>query len=111
MIYDGTPVESNGVQTCPNTGSNSQLSVGNIEFNKSYNDNAYVGYTYGEANVTNDGSQSDFDLYTKTHYHSGDGAEVYSKVKRILDDYIVYKTNLYYSTELEYKITLSYILS
>ena len=52
MIYDGVPVESNGVQTCPNTGSNSQLSVGNIEFNKSYNDNAYVGYMYGLTGVT-----------------------------------------------------------
>jgi len=52
MIYDGTPVEANGGQTCPNTGSNSQLSVGNIEFNKSYNDNAYVGYMYGLTGVT-----------------------------------------------------------
>ena len=52
MIYDGTPVEANGVQTCPNTGSNSQLSVGNIKFNASYNDNAYVGYMYGLTGVT-----------------------------------------------------------
>ena len=52
MIYDGTPVESNGVQTCPNTGSNSQLSVGNIKFNASNNDNAYVGYMYGLTGVT-----------------------------------------------------------
>jgi len=52
MIYDGTPEESKGVQTCPNTGSNSQLSVGNIKFNASYNDNAYVGYMYGLTGVT-----------------------------------------------------------
>jgi len=52
MIYDGVPVEANGVQTCPNIGSNSLLSVGNIKFNKSYNDNAYVGYMYGLTGVT-----------------------------------------------------------
>ena len=52
MVYDGVPVESNGVQTCPNTGSNSQLSVGNIKFNASSNDNAYVGYMYGLTGVT-----------------------------------------------------------
>jgi len=52
MIYDGTPVEANGVQTCPNTGNNSQLSVGNIKFNASYKDNAYVGYMYGLTGVT-----------------------------------------------------------
>lgn len=108
LIYNGTTTNSK----CPGTSPYIAASpFGGITVDGSNNetyhdtDNAYVGYTYGEANVTNDGSQSDFDLYTKTHYHSGDGAEVYSKVKRILDDYIVYKTNLYYSTELEYKIT------
>jgi len=51
IIYDGTPVEVDGVKTCPNTGSNSQLSSTSA-FNSSRNDNAYVGYMYGLTGVT-----------------------------------------------------------
>jgi len=51
MIYDGEPVESNGVQTCPNIGTASQL-TSTSKFNSSYNDNAYVGYMYGLTGVS-----------------------------------------------------------
>jgi len=46
MIYDGVPVELDGVQTCPNTGASSQL-TDKSTYNSLTNDNAYVGYMYG----------------------------------------------------------------
>jgi len=46
IIYDGTPVEVDGVKTCPNTGEASQLSSTSA-FNSSSNSPAYVGYMYG----------------------------------------------------------------
>ena len=45
MIYDGTPVEVDGKQTCSNTGTASQLSS-TSKFNERYQSPAYVGYMY-----------------------------------------------------------------
>jgi len=51
MIYDGVPVVTNGVKTCPNTDTASQLEKAS-SFNSLTNDNAYVGYMYGLTGVT-----------------------------------------------------------
>jgi len=48
MIYDGTPVTVDGKQTCPNTGTASQL-TNQSAFNSHYKSPAGVGYMYRNA--------------------------------------------------------------
>lgn len=110
LIYNGLAENSK----CPEDNNDTNIGVspyggltrdgvGNITYYDT--DNAYIGFTYGETNVVNDGTKTNYELYTKTHYHDGSGAEVYSRVKEVLEDYIVNQTNLYYSTELNYTNT------
>jgi len=56
MIYDGTQAWGNGV-------SNSNRQIGTSEFNTEYEDNAYVGYMYGQTGVTATGTTG----YNATH--------------------------------------------
>lgn len=70
LIYNGTP---NG-DSCANT----NPSIGTAKFNNEANDNAYVGYMYGQ---TNSGNQ----LLTQTNVHD-------SNIKTMLDNW--YQTNL-----------------
>lgn len=80
-----------------------------IQFNTANTDNAYVGYTYGEE-ITNQADEDTFmnnktynELYLYTHYHDGTGVVKQSNIKTVLDNYLLNHTNLYYSTENNYK--------
>ena len=73
LIYNGVP-DSNGA--CNNTGTSSQ--IGTSSFNTNGNDNAYVGYMYGNA-----GSST----YDETHKNTND-----SDVKKVIDEW--YKNNM-----------------
>ena len=78
LIYNGVP-DSNGA--CNNTGD--AATIGTSSFNKSTNDNAYVGYMYGTV-----GSSS----YDETHKNSNDSA-----IKTLIDEW--YKKNMASYTE------------
>ena len=66
MIYDGTSAHANGE-------SSEDRHVGTSAFNTSYDDNAYVGYMYGDTNVTS---------YDETHKNTNN-----STMKSYLDNW------------------------
>ena len=71
LIYDGTSIHANGE-------SSSDRQIGTSVYNSSYNDNAYVGYLYGQARADN---------YNLTHANTNS-----SIIKTTIDNW--YKTNI-----------------
>ena len=123
LLYSGLQ-QSDG--SCPTTGLNLDLrrlndkynsyadANNNVAFTKissteEYKDNAYVGYTYGGrvSELSDPGafisSKNDYELYLYTHYHDGTGNATSSNIKKVLDDYFLNHTNMYYSTEHNYQ--------
>ena len=74
MIYAGTSAHANGY----NGSSANDMSIGTSAFNSSYDDNTYVGYTYGTAGAT---------TYANTHSNTTN-----STIKTKLDSW--YDTNI-----------------
>ncbi len=82
LIYNGEPSASG---QCTATGS-STLIRSNVAFNTTYDDNAYVGYMYGEA---------DSSTYEDTHKNMSD-----SVIKKVIDEW--YSQNMtVYTDQLE----------
>ena len=71
VIYDGTSAHANGE-------SSSDRHIGTSAFNSSYNDNAYVGYMYGQTGAS---------TYADAHANTNDSA-----IKAYIDNW--YKTNI-----------------
>ena len=71
VIYDGTSAHANGE-------SSSDRQIGTSVFNNSYNDNAYVGYMYGQTGAS---------TYAAAHANTND-----STIKAYIDNW--YKTNI-----------------
>ena len=71
VIYDGTSAHANGE-------SSSDRQIGTSAFNSSYNDNAYVGYMYGQTGAS---------TYADAHANTND-----STIKAYIDNW--YKTNI-----------------
>ena len=71
VIYDGTSAHANGE-------SSSDRQIGTSAFNSSYNDNAYVGYMYGQTGAS---------TYAAAHANTND-----STIKAYIDNW--YKTNI-----------------
>ena len=71
MIYDGTSAHSNGE-------SSSDRQIGTSVFNSSFDDNAYVGYMYGQTRASS---------YSATHANTNN-----STIKTTVDNW--YKTNI-----------------
>lgn len=88
---------------------NNKVAFTKISSTEEYKDNAYVGYTYGGriSELTDEetfiGTKNDYELYTYTHYHDGTGNVTSSNIKKVLDDYFLNYTNMYYSTEHNYQ--------
>ena len=74
MIYAGTSAHANGY----NDSNANDMSIGESQFNSSYNDNTYVGYMYGTAGAT---------TYANTHSNKTN-----STIKTKLDSW--YDTNI-----------------
>ncbi len=81
MIYDGTNVHENGEAS-------TDRQIGNSQFNSSCNDNAFVGYMYGEVSSS---------TYKKAHENINE-----SIIKMFIDDW--YKSN-FLNTKYEYYLT------
>ena len=79
VIYDGTSAHANGE-------SSSDRQIGTSAFNSSYNDNAYVGYMYGQTGAS---------TYTAAHANTND-----STIKAYIDNW--YKTNIVGTTNEQY---------
>ena len=71
VIYDGTSAHANGE-------SSSDRQIGTSTFNSSYNDNAYVGYMYGQTGAS---------TYAAAHANTNN-----STIKAYIDNW--YKTNI-----------------
>ena len=71
VIYDGTSAHANGE-------SSRDRQIGTSAFNSSYNDNAYVGYMYGQTGAS---------TYADAHANTND-----STIKAYIDNW--YKTNI-----------------
>ena len=71
LIYDGTSAHANGE-------SSSDRQIGTSAFNSSYNDNAYVGYMYGQTGASS---------YSAAHANTNN-----STIKKSVDNW--YKTNI-----------------
>ena len=71
LIYDGTSAYANGE-------SSTDRQIGESAFNSSYNDNAHVGYMYGQTGASN---------YSATHANTNN-----STIKTAVDNW--YKTNI-----------------
>ena len=71
LIYDGTSAHANGE-------SSTDRQISTSAFNSSYNDNAYVGYMYGQTGASS---------YSATHANTNS-----STIKRTVDNW--YKTNI-----------------
>ncbi len=71
LIYDGTSAHANGE-------SSTDRRIGTSAFNSSYNDNAYVGYMYGQTGASS---------YNNTHANTNN-----STIKTTVDNW--YKTNI-----------------
>ena len=71
VIYDGTSAHANGE-------SSSDRQIGTSAFNSSYNDNAYVGYMYGQTGAS---------TYAAAHANTNN-----STIKAYIDNW--YKTNI-----------------
>ena len=79
VIYDGTSAHSNGE-------SSRDRQIGTSAFNSSYNDNAYVGYMYGQTGAS---------TYAAAHANTND-----STIKAYIDNW--YKTNIVGTTNEQY---------
>ena len=71
VIYDGTSAHANGEKS-------EDRRIGASAFNNNYNDNAYVGYMYGQTGAS---------TYAETHANTND-----STIKTYIDNW--YKTNI-----------------
>ena len=71
LIYDGTVTHANGE-------SSSDRQIGTSRYNSSYNDNAYIGYMYGQIGASS---------YSQTHANTNN-----STIKTVVDNW--YKTNI-----------------
>ena len=71
LIYDGTSAHANGE-------SSTDRQIGTSAYNNSYNDNAYVGYMYGQIGANS---------YSATHTNTNN-----STIKTVVDNW--YKTNI-----------------
>ena len=71
LIYDGTSAHANGE-------SSSDRQIGTSRYNSSYNDNAYIGYMYGQTGASS---------YSQTHANTNN-----STIKTTIDNW--YKTNI-----------------
>ena len=71
VIYDGTSAHANGENSA-------DRQIGTSAFNSSYNDNAYVGYMYGQTGAS---------TYADAHANTND-----STIKAYIDNW--YKTNI-----------------
>ena len=81
MIYDGTNVHENGEAS-------TDRQIGKSQFNSSCNDNAFIGYMYGEVSSS---------TYKKAHENINE-----SIIKMFIDDW--YKSN-FLNTKYEYYLT------
>ena len=79
VIYDGTSAHANGE-------SSRDRQIGTSAFNSSYNDNAYVGYMYGQTGAS---------TYAVAHANTND-----STIKAYIDNW--YKTNIVGTTNEQY---------
>ena len=79
VIYDGTSAHANGE-------SSSDRQIGTSAFNSSYNDNAYVGYMYGQTGAS---------TYAAAHANTNN-----STIKAYIDNW--YKTNIVGTTNEQY---------
>ena len=79
VIYDGTSAHANG-------DASADRQIGTSDFNSSYNDNAYVGYMYG---------QTDASTYAETHANTNN-----STIKTYLDTW--YENNIKGTTNEQY---------
>ena len=81
VIYDGTKAHANGE-------SSADRQIGMSAFNSSYNDNAYVGYMYGQTGAS---------TYAAAHANTND-----STIKAYIDNW--YKTNIVGTTNEQYLV-------
>ncbi len=79
VIYDGTSAHVNGEDS-------EDRQIGTSAFNSSYNDNAYVGYMYGQTGAS---------TYAAVHANTND-----STIKAYIDNW--YKTNIVGTTNEQY---------
>ena len=79
VIYDGTSAHANGENSA-------DRQIGTSAFNSSYNDNAYVGYMYGQTGAS---------TYAVAHANTND-----STIKAYIDNW--YKTNIVGTTNEQY---------
>ena len=79
VIYDGTSAHANGENSA-------DRQIGTSAFNSSYNDNAYVGYMYGQTGAS---------TYAAAHANTND-----STIKAYIDNW--YKTNIVGTTNEQY---------
>ncbi len=79
VIYDGTAAHANGENSA-------DRQIGTSAFNSSYNDNAYVGYMYGQTGAS---------TYAAAHANTND-----STIKAYIDNW--YKTNIVGTTNEQY---------
>ena len=79
VIYDGTSAHTNGE-------SSKDRQIGTSAFNSSYNDNAYVGYMYGQTGAS---------TYADAHANTNN-----STIKTYIDNW--YKTNIVGTTNEQY---------
>ena len=79
VIYDGTSAHANGE-------SSEDRQIGTSAFNSSYNDNAYVGYMYGQTGAS---------TYADAHANTNN-----STIKTYIDNW--YKTNIVGTTNEQY---------
>ena len=79
VIYDGTSAHANGEPS-------SDRQIGKSAFNSSYNDNAYVGYMYGQTGAS---------TYAAAHANTND-----STIKAYIDNW--YNTNIVGTTNEQY---------
>ena len=79
VIYDGTSAHANGDNSA-------DRQIGTSAFNSSYNDNAYVGYMYGQMGAS---------TYAAAHANTND-----STIKAYIDNW--YKTNIVGTTNAQY---------
>ena len=81
VIYDGTSAHANGENSA-------DRQIGTSAFNSSYDDNAYVGYMYGQTGAS---------TYADAHANTND-----STIKAYIDNW--YKTNIVGTTNEQYLV-------
>lgn len=91
LVYSGM-LDDNGFCT------SSKTYIGMSKYNNNKNDNAYVGYTYGGASKDN---------YELTHYYDEDKNIIESEIKKELENWYKYNTDLSSYTNIIYSEDLS----